>query len=167
MADSKRLVALKRLTEHLVSETAVPTYRGRLKFGDKDPIPMLSILEDPDPDRFPRRAGGDDGVRSPMQLETWHLLVQGWAEDDPENPTDPAHELLARVKMALAKINQGHGPFGEPPSDSYNLGGIIAGITMEPGTVRPPMEQPSERAFFWLRIALQFVEDVNDPFNLD
>lgn len=167
MADPKRLVALKRLSEHLHAETGVPTYRGRLKFGDKDPLPMLSILEDPDPDRFPRRAGGDDGVRSPHQLENWTLLIQGWTEDDPENPTDPGHVLMAQVKQALAKINQGPGPFGEPPAEGYNLGGIIAGITMEPGTVRPPMEQPSERAFFWLRIALQFVEDVNNPFNLD
>ena len=56
MADSYRLTVLKRLTAHLRGITKANGYdydlidprsvcRGRLVFGDDDPLPLLSILE--------------------------------------------------------------------------------------------------------------------------
>jgi len=178
--DSKRLATLKALTVHFETEVSIANgyqhdlagkvFRGRVRFNtqndDRFSVPMLSILEDPNPDRFPQRAGGDTDYG--LQKDQWVLLVQGWSEDDKINPTDPAHALMADVKKALAKLVQDSHPVtGALQHPSYMLGGLISGMTMEPGTVRPPTEQASEDAFFWLRIALQFVEQPNDPYALD
>ena len=71
MADSKRLTTLKRLCTFLATEvTPANGYkhdlspegavaRGRLFFDSADPLPGISILENVDPDRFPRQAGGE------------------------------------------------------------------------------------------------------------
>jgi len=95
--------------------------------------------------------------------------VQGWSEDTKENPTDPAYELMADVRKALAKIvKRGHPTdAAQIPNPDLMLGGLITGMTMEPGIARPPIEQVSAKAFFWMRVKLQFVEDPNDPYKLD
>lgn len=176
MADSKRLAALKALTNHIETEITVTNgyqhtltgavYRGRSTFDDDDPLPCVSVLENLNPDRFPREAGGDDNVRAPVQLDQWILLVQGWVVDDKKNPADPAHLLLADVKKALAKLKRGGHPLtGEGQHANYLLGGLIVGITVEPGIVRPP-DQTSAKAYFWMRVILKFVEDINDPYDL-
>lgn len=177
MSDSKRLTTLKALSAHLEEEVSIANgykhdlagsvFRGRTFFDTDDQLPAVSILENPDPDRFPARAGGDD-YQAPVQLDRWTLLIQGWAEDDKQNPTDPAYELMADVKKALAKIlKDAHPITGAGKHPSHMLGGLISGMTMEPGTVRPPMEQVSSFAFFFMRIVLKFVEDTNDPYSLD
>lgn len=174
--DSKKLRILKRLTEHLKSEI-VPAngyqhdlsepghvIRGRLFIGPDDPLPQVSLLDNLDPDRFPRLAGEDDRINAPHGKEAWILLVQGWVEDDKENPTDPAFNLLADVRKALAKILQGTDPMsGRQPHPNYMLGDLIEGMTMEPGVCRPP-DSISNRAYFWMRVTLEFVEDQNDPY---
>ena len=178
MDDSLRLTILKRLTEHLEYEVNTANgykhtlkdkvFRGRMTFDEHDPIPMVSILENLDPDRFPRRVGNNDGVGAGLQKDEWIILVQGWTVDDKKNPTDPAYELMADVKKALAKILQGPNPeTGIGGHPNYHLQDLISGMTMEPGTVRPPMEQPSTKAFFWMRIVLNVVEDITDPYKLD
>lgn len=177
MADSKKLTTLKALTDYLAAEVSIANgykhtlanavFRGRMQFGDTDPLPMVSILENIDPDRFPRRAGAADDA-APLQKEEWVLLITGYTEDDKLNPTDTAYELLADVKKALAKlIKDAHPMTAEQRHASYMLGGLIGGMTMEPGTVRPPQEQVSTRAFFYMRAILKFVEDLNDPYKLD
>lgn len=139
--------------------------RGKLLFTRGDgPLPQLSILEDADPDRFPRRAGGDTDY--PTEATRWALLVQGWVKDDDANPTDPALELMADVTKALAKLRKSGGPYGGDPPSEFRLGGLIAGLTMEPGVARPPMEGASDKAFFWKRIFITLVEDPNDPYKL-
>lgn len=175
--ESKRLKILKALSDHLMSEITElngynntltnAVFRGRLVFDQHMPVPAISILENIDPDRFPRRVGGDEG-RSAIQKDDWILLIQGWGKDDPVNPTDPAYELMADTKKALAKINQGPDPYSNRGGHAnYMLDGLIAGLTMEPGTVRPPQEQVSDKAFFWMRIVLKVVEDTQDPYKLD
>lgn len=168
MADTKRLAMLKALSAHLEAEVGCPCSRGRLFFTDEDELPMLSILDDFDPDRYPRRAGANDGNSPGEQAEQYVILVQGWAEDDKKNPTDPAHNLMGLTKKALHKIIQTTGPFdpGEE-NPSYKLGGLVEGLRVEPGTVRPPQEQASEKAFFWLRLVVTFTENNTDPFDLN
>jgi hypothetical protein len=174
MADSKRLRALKAFCE-VIREVRGPdagynydvsnaVFRGRMFFGPEDPTPMVSVLDNPDPDRWPSRTGMDE--HSHTGVEKWHLLVQGWAPEDRQNPTDPAFNLMADVVKALARINLDPNPATAAPFDNphYMLGGLITGMTMEPGVVRPPLEAPSNKAFFWMRVALQFVEDTNDPY---
>jgi hypothetical protein len=177
MTDSKRLATMKALTSHIMGEVSIAkgykhnlanaVFRGRMFFDKDDPMPCVSVLEGMQPDVSPRRAGGDD-YEAPVQKDQWVLLVQGWVEDDKDNPTDPAYELMADVKKALAKIvKDAHPISGEGQHANYMLGGLISGMTMEPGVARPPTEQVSELAFFWLRITLQFVEDTNDPYAIN
>lgn len=172
MPESKRLAALKALTEHIKSEVSTingyqhdlanAVFRGRFRFDDDDPLPMVAILESLNPDRFPNRAGDEDQLEV-EQRDKWTIEMQGWTVDDKDNPTDPAYELMADVKKALAKLFalDAH---GNAVHDNYLLGGLIAGLEFEAGTVRPP-EQPTAKAFFWMRVILEFVENVNDPFD--
>lgn len=174
MSDSRRLEVLKRLTAHLESEISVSNgykhnlaggvARGRMWFDTSDPLPMVSILESPNPDRFPNRAGEQDNTHV-SQRDNWTILVQGWSADDKQNPTDPSYELMADVKKALALLTHVSPDHGIPTHPNYLLGGLIADMQYEPGTVRPPDEQ-SSKAFFWMRVILKFVENVNDPYDL-
>lgn len=176
MADSKRLTTLKALSDFLAGEVSIANgykhdlagkvFRGRMFVTTNDPLPMVSFMENIDPDRYPRTAGGD--YEQKTTKEDWVLLVNGWAEEDKQNPTDPAYELMADVKKALAKLAKRPAPLsGEADNPHLHLGGLITGMTMEPGIARPPIEQVSTKAFFWMRIALKFVENPNDPYTLD
>lgn len=178
MADSKRLTFWKRLTEHLASEingTGLFKFdvsgdggvvRGTLFDDQNDPVPRLTLLDNIDPDRYPRRAGGD--TEHPLQKDQLIVLIAGHCEDDKEFPSDNAMEFLADTKMALAKlVYRGDPTTGAQQHGNYMLGGLITGMTMEPGTVRPPQEQSSSYCFFWMRVVFQFVEDVNNPYALD
>jgi hypothetical protein len=176
MIDDRRLTVLKRLTAHLESEVSVENgyqhdlegavFRGILDFSDNDELPSVSILENLNPDRFPRRVGDNDGVDGGVSHEKWILLVQGWAVDDKENPTDPAYPLMADVKKALSLINKGpHPQTGVPGHANYQLGGLIGGIEMEPGTVRPP-DSNSTKAYFYMRIIVRMHENPRDPYDL-
>lgn len=167
MADSKRLTILKALSAHLETITvangyqhdlAGSVYRGRAAFGDDTPLPCLSILEPLNPDRDPRPAGA--GI---VQKEEWVLLIQGWVDDDEDNPTDPAHNLMADVKKALGQVMRDTYPTANPV---YMLGGVIESLRIEPGTVRPPDEN-SARAYFYLRAVVGVTEDLDDPYRLD
>ena len=164
MADPKRLRVLKAISAVLQQVTVADGYqhdlslagrvaRGRLMFGDNSPTPMVAVNEPLNPDREAKRAD----ARGTLAAERWSLLVQGWAADDDANPTDPAHLLMADVKKALATINvEGHA--------NYRLGGLVGKITLEPGTVRPPEREVSDKAFFWLHAIVELVENTLDPY---
>lgn len=131
-------------------------FRGRDIFGDKDPLPMVAILEPPVPPeeiRAPRDSAGGYG--------DWDLLLQGFVDTDPTNvlnPTDPAHFLLADVKKRLAKEKVRNG--------TYNALGMDNQVEIGPigrGVVRPP-DEISARAYFWLTLTLRVAEDPEDPF---
>jgi hypothetical protein len=166
--DSLRLTILKDLTALLQGITlangyqhdlSTSVFRGRMSFSDDTALPCVSILEPLNPDREPLVT--DQGMR---QKDNWVLLIQGWVEDDHENPTDPAHLLMADVKKRLALAMQTD--LSHIPNPLYMLGGKVVGVYVEPGTVRPADEN-SVRAFFFLRIVLQVVEHLDDPYLLD
>lgn len=170
MADTKRLALLKNLTAHLETEVSVANgyhhdiagrvYRGRTTFSESDPVPCLSILEALNPDRDALEAGRD----KVLQRERWTLLIQGWAPEDRVNPTDPAHILMGDVKRALAKLSALDG-MGDPAHANHLFGGLAVGLSIEPGTVRPP-DEVSALAYFWVRIVVEMVESLTDPFDL-
>lgn len=181
--ESKRLATLQALTLYLATEISVVNgykhdladevvggitkrhvVRGRLKMDSDDPLPLVSILESPNPDRFPNRVGEEDYAYVD-QKDNWTLLLQGWTTDDKINPTDPVYELMADVKKALAKLMRANPQDGIGMYENYRLGGLIVSLKCEPGTVRPPDEQSSE-AFFWMRVILEFVENMIDPYDL-
>lgn len=166
MADSIRLAILKQLCSYLQTEiteangyenTLTGVYRGRLLFGEDETTPFLSIVDALNPDRDPVMTGDYRRV----QKENWTLLIQGISRDDATNPSDPAHQLLADTKRALGNLrrqvyDQREQLDGTPMS-------TVAGVMIEPGTVRP-MNETSERAVFWLRITLEITEDFDELF---
>lgn len=160
--DPFRLRVLKALTAALQEITPANGYkhdlsssvfRGRDLFGEDDPLPMVSILEatdEQDQVQSPRGSGDNFGV--------WGLLIQGFAEDDPENPTDPAHYLMADVKKRLAIERQKGVSF-----NILGMGGLVDKLEFSPGIVRPA-DAYSAKAYFWLRLDLTVVEDVTKPY---
>ncbi|MBT9159043.1 MAG: hypothetical protein DDT26_00292 [Dehalococcoidia bacterium] len=172
--DSKRLATLKALTAHLEAEVSVANgydldlagavFRGRAVFDEADPVPCVSILDNITPDRFSERAGNNDGEQGDA-YSRWVVLVQGWSTDDKKNPTDPAEQLMAAVKKAISVVDSDPHPMtGAAAHPNYLLGGLINGVEIEPGTVRPP-DQNSSKAYFWMRVILKFTENVRDPFD--
>lgn len=158
---SYRLDALKKLTVFLKTITVANGYshdldanvfRGRAVFGAEDPNPLISILESPRSD-----VGSYAGENE--RKDGWGLLIQGWTTDDPENPTDPAYELMDEVERHLERISACSPINGQPifPGD-YMLGKTIADIKVHPGVVRPPMEGVSSKAFFYLPVTLTLVK---------
>lgn len=146
-------------------------FRGRDGFGDSDPLPMISILEPPLP--IDQIVASEPNSKSAGQ---WDLMIQGFVKDDRDNPTDPAHWLMADVKAALAaeKVRVMPNTAGTP--DPFGLGKptVINGravgntvtsiVSIGPGVVRPPEIGVSNKAFFWLTLTLKISEDIGNPF---
>lgn len=169
LSNPLRLEIHKRLTAALeevtvangyVSELPGKVFRGRAVYGDSDPVPMISILEVPIP--IEQKPTPED---SPYGNGGWELMIQGFAVDDRENPTDPAHIMLADVKKRLAierkKLNWG--PAQGPDGGVFGLGRTITKMQIGPGVVRPP-DEISAKAYFWLTFELELAEDLEDPY---
>jgi len=162
MTDPTRLRLLKNLTAALQEITpdngyendlSESVFRGRLYFSENDPIPMVSILESIEQEqaRFT-----DQPTHSGYSNDRWELLVQGFAEDDPINPTDPAHYLMADVKKCLAVARK----------QRYNILGMgprLEDIKIGSGVVRPP-DDISNKCYFWLKLSIRLVEDMSDLY---
>lgn len=165
MADSKQLDILKQLTTHLEGITTANGYpltltgrvfRGRADFGENDPVPAISILEAPRPNDA--LAADEDAL---IRSEDWVLLLQGWAEDDRRNPSDPVYRLKACVEKRLSEIALTRNGVGLLPI--FRLGGRIAGLRIGPGLCRPA-DQLSPRAYFYLPLIVTLAVNVADPF---
>lgn len=165
MADSYRLTVLKRLTDHLKGiapangyafDLSNNVFRGRTIFGEGDPVPLISILESPRSD-----SGVYAGSESSERKEGWTLLIQGWAHDDVENPTDPLYDLMDAVERRLQRIIAESNTNGAALfPDEFLLGRSIGGLTVLPGVVSPAREQVSSKAFFYLPVRVTLVRDV-------
>lgn len=163
MADPFRLKVLKALTA--VLEEITPTngynhdlsgkvFRGREIFGEDDPLPMVSILEaiEQSEDIAPPES-------SPNFKGPWELQIQGFVEDDRQNPTDPAHHLMADVKKRLVAER-----VKERQYNIFGLEGKVFELRISPGVVRPP-DDVSAKAYFWLRISIEMIENLMDPYS--
>jgi hypothetical protein len=134
-------------------------FRGRAVFGEGDPLPMLSVLESPIPlEQLP------SPIDSGYNAGGWEIMIQGFLDDDKTNPTDPAYVALADVRKRIAieskkvsAMREEDGPLG--------LLDQVTKITTGIGTVRPP-DEVSAKAYFWLLIVLEIVEDVTDPYTV-
>lgn len=166
MADSYRLVVLKRLTTLLEGTPLTPytgltfpatlagaVFRGRVAYGESDPDLLVSILESP------RDIGAqylDDGTRN----ETWPLAIQGWCPDDKKNPTDPLYGIADDVERRLSRITiQSRGTGYPKYPDDYMLGPAIDGngalitkFQIGRPSIRPAAEGVSSKAFFYLPV---------------
>lgn len=163
MPDSFRLTVLKALTSALEEITVANGYqhdladrihRGRVTLTQEDEVPCITILEKPVfPEQLPTPGGS---AASDTSLE---LLIQGFADDDRRNPTDPAYLLLADVQKRLAQEKL--------RSDGFDILGLqerVSALHIGQGVVRPPDAVVSDAAFFWLPVTLKFGEKFNDPF---
>jgi hypothetical protein len=130
---------------------------GRDMFGDDDPVPLIAILEDPDtpPLRLTPRDATD-------RVNTWTLLIQGFINPDQgDMPLRPAYVLAAETAKALidgARRMDGHTP------DYFGMGGRVDRFALGPAIVRPAEIGVSDKAFFWLRLTLEIVENLLDPY---
>lgn len=166
--DPQRLRLLKKLTAELEQITPANGYtvnlsksvfRGRDVFDRNDPVPMLSILESIlEKDQVQAPPAG------PSKAGPWELLIQGWADDDKDNPTDPAYHLLAQVQRRLVEITRM--PYldrNRRGCDILQMGGIITALRFSRGVVRPA-DDVSSKAYFWLKVELELVENLLDPY---
>lgn len=127
-------------------------FRGRVQFGEDDPLPLLSILE------VPLQPEGQFAGSSGTDVNSdWELVVQGFIRDDPRDPTDPGHWFMAAVKKRLGELRR--------ERDDAGIMGfkMIDDLTFNSGVVRPP-DDTSAVAHFWLTVYVDFVEDVSDPY---
>lgn len=163
-SDPFRLRVLKALTDSLKQITPANGYqhdlsagvfRGRELFGENDPIPMVSILEAVDEFDQSMSPRGGEGSSGP-----WPLLIQGFVDDDLENPTDPAHHLMAEVKRQLVVERQRARDYRD---GILGLAGQVDALNFSAGVVRPP-DGISGKAYFWLRVDLTLVEDLLNPY---
>lgn len=133
-------------------------FRGRAIFGDNDPLPMISILESITERDLLNPPPAGRSVKTP-----WELLVQGWTYDDFANPTDPAQHMLAQVKKRLTQLRvEGIGPQGE--RNLLGLGPRVDNIVFSTGVVRPA-DEVSSKAYFWLKVQIDIVENLLDPYH--
>lgn len=166
MADTKRLLLMKAICDYLKTEVTVANgynfsinglYRGKRNFGSELKLPAIAILENFNPDRLPEVIGGVAGTKHKYEQV---YLLNGWCDDTNlpagEQEGDSAHRLMGDVKKALGKLLV-------PRNQDGFFDGLANTLSIEPGVVRPPDEQ-SVKAYFWLRIRLEIVEKVGDPF---
>lgn len=161
-----RLELTKRLTTVLEEITTANGYavnlgpgrvhRGRLAYGQETPTPSLSILEVPIPPNQ-QSAANEAGLYKGM----WDLTIQGWAADDRINPTDPAQVLLADVKKRLGL--EGRKKNRRGAQGILGLGDTVLDLIVGVGVVRPP-EDISPKAYFWLSVTLEIVENITTPY---
>lgn len=167
MADSYRLLVLKRLTTLLEGTVITPVtgielpanltgkvFRGRAVYGDNDPETMLSILESPRP--------GDSryaGTEGEARLDEWLLLLQGMCPEDKVHPSDPVYSMADDIEKRLSRITDTGQPMGGPLyPEHYMLGPhptvsderVITSFQHSAPVIRPPVEKVSSRCFFYM-----------------
>ncbi len=131
------------------NDMAGRVFRGRMLFSEEDPVPMISVNQPPQiPEevKVPRGSGA--------AVTNMDVIIQGFVDDDYENPTDPAFYLLHDVRRRLA--------WERKREDGFNVLGFGAKVQLHvgQGVVRSPDADVSDRAFFWLPITLEFAEEV-------
>lgn len=132
-------------------------FRGRAVFGASDPVPAISILEAPIPlDQLPPPKD------SSFSSGPWELVIQGFFEDDKENPCDVAYAGLADVKKFLALERKKANNLNNADM-IFGLGRVVTGLSIGQGVVRPP-DDISAKAYFWLTLALEMAEDLEKPY---
>jgi hypothetical protein len=166
----RRLAILRNLTELLQGITpangyaydlSASVFRGKTVYAaDSSPLPMLSILESGRPD-----SGVFAGSNKVAYQETWDILLQGFAANDQANPTDPAYYLCAAVQERLVNVIAYDNRRGQGvDAVNYMLGGLLTDLMIGPSVVRPPDNQVSSTAFFYLPLRAVFASDNTKPY---
>lgn len=163
MADPARLLVMKKLTDLLEEVSTANGFetdltgavtRGRGVHGENDPTPMVSILENPRVEASIRA-----GEMSSSRFDTISLLVQGWVKSGGEHPTDPAYRVAEDVETKLGEVIATNDQ-GDPliPAN-YRLGGLVGEMKIGSYVVRPPSDQTSNKAFFFLTLEISLANE--------
>jgi hypothetical protein len=129
-------------------------HRGRPDYGSETEKPFVSIFE-VRPEENPNRA--DETV----QKDQWLLGIQGAVEADDDHPTDPAHNLLADLKKALAAIIRKDSPVDPNPAHMFD--GLIVDMIMDGGICFCPQES-QETALCVMKLVIELTEDLENPY---
>lgn len=131
---------------------------GRGLFGESDPLPMISILE-----QAIQPGIVAESSNNPQVSTTLNLVVQGFTIDEKGkgHETAPAYRLMAEVKQKIAEhmVEQKR----SSQRNFLGLGPKITEFKMSAGVVRPA-DEISNKAFFWLDLAIQFVDNACNPY---
>ncbi|MGA1831676.1 hypothetical protein [Rhizobium wenxiniae] len=128
-------------------------FRGRVDFGDSDPLPMLVVVEDPKSDET-----SNGGVSGGAAMNVFRVVVQGFVADA-AHALDPAYVLSAEVTQALVAAKTRGNVLG--------LGRVMPSITaMSIGQPkhRTPPGSGSDVTHFAIPITLTLAENLEAPF---
>lgn len=139
-------------------------FRGRRLYGSGDPLPMLSLIEDT---KLFERLNGPDGLA--VGVGDWRVIVQGFVEDDPQNPSDPAYRLASDTVRRLAEIRQAHAEAQRTQNgvSMLGIGSKAEGNMVTDMTIGSPVlllaDEVSDKAGFGLPIVFKTVENLTNP----
>lgn len=172
MSDPFRLRLMKAVTAQLQSITPANGYihdmadfiddvgrpsprvfRGRVDFGDSDPLPMLVIVEDPNSSDT-----SNGNQASGASMNVLRILVQGFVQDA-AHALDPAYLLSAEVIKALVSA--------KPRGNILGLGSVMPCVTaMSIGQPkhRTPPGSSSDFTHFVVPVTLTLAENLEAPF---
>jgi hypothetical protein len=170
MRDPFRLRLLKAITDQLKTVTIANGYdndlsdysdengilrervfRGRTMFGESDPIPLVSILEDP---RVPD--GSSTGASGGKTISKLRLLIQGFVSDDIAHPTDNAVYLSADCIEALVAAKR-------DKTNILGMGGRVTAMVCGTPVHRPADNEVSDTCYFLFGLTLTITEDLENP----
>jgi hypothetical protein len=148
---------LSDYTDTAGRENQLRVFRGRDLYGDNDPLPMVSVLED-----FRSREDEEDDPEpksAQVQRNLFTILIMGFVPNDQNNPLDPAYQLSADVIKCLsgAKVK-------------YNILGLGNNLpSVDKMIIGSPVHRPADNdissvAFFFLKVRLSLIEDQENPF---
>jgi hypothetical protein len=171
-----RLLILQKLSELLAAKYGFDhngdefdfteaVYRGRTEFGADTDLPAISIIEAPRTG-FQTYAGED---KEAAIERGWPLLVQAWAPDDAENPTDPCYYLSAaicqRLALVVKKQNNGTSTMRKAPTNEFFLfGNLISSFEFGPPIVRPADGKSSSKAFLYVPVRITLAGEVSETY---
>jgi hypothetical protein len=155
--DNGYLHDLSDFTDSAGRENQLRVFRGRDLYGENDPLPMISVLEDMknrEDDEDDPNPHGDQAV----QRNEFRILIMGFVKNDQDNPLDPAYLLSADVIKCLGASKKRHDILGlgnnVPSVDKMIIGSPVH---------RPADNDISSTAFFFLKVRLVLLEN-QDPF---
>jgi hypothetical protein len=132
-------------------------FRGRTDYGYNDVLPIVSVLEDP------RAQPLQHGVDAGGQVAgDWQIIVQGFVQDDPENPTDPAQFLVAEVIRALIAERKRNNVLGLGYREPCVMDMKVGSPVVRPADISD--EGISDTAHFVFTLTLSLSEDLEKPF---
>lgn len=129
-------------------------YRGRDIFGATDPLPLLSVLEDP------RTEQSDNGSDGRVAINKMRVIIQGFlAEDETGHPLDQAYRLSGDVIRRLVAAKAPH------PSGILGMGRQLMAMSIGQPVHRPGGDNVSDTAHMLVGVTFTLAENIEKPYD--